>query len=299
MLNNIKNQFSISDFENLSGIKAHTIRIWEKRYDLFNPTRHGNNERLYDIEDLKKLLNISFLNNNGWKISKIAKLKPIELQATVKELTFGDLMKNEAIKQFQLAMFSFDVQLFNATYFGLLQQYSFREIFQEVFIPLLDMIGFLWQTNTISPAHEHFISQLIENKLHINIEKTQSSIPNKNKTFVLFLPENEIHNLGLLYIQYELILKSYHTIFLGHSIPLCDLQKVQKIFKHTVFVTQFIVNPPGDQIHDYLDKIHQKLLQSSDSECWVSGQKTNEIDLNLVKPKIKVFKNIKDLLNNI
>jgi DNA-binding transcriptional MerR regulator len=299
MLNNIKNQFSISDFENLSGIKAHTIRIWEKRYDLFNPTRHGNNERLYDIEDLKKLLNISFLYNNSWKISKIAKLEAGELQATVKELATGDVMKNEAIKQFKLAMFSFDVQLFNATYFSLLQQYSFREIFQEVFIPLLDLIGFLWQTNTISPSHEHFISQLIENKLHINIEKTQSTIPNYDKTFVLFLPENEIHNLGLLYIQYELLLKSCHTIFLGHSIPICDLQKVQEIFDPIIFVTQFIVNPPGDQIHDYLDEIYQKLLQNSDSECWVSGHKADEIDLNLLKPKIKVFKNVKDLLNNL
>lgn len=299
MLNNIKNQFSIHDFENLSGIKAHTIRIWEKRYNLFDPTRHGNNERLYDLGDFKKLLNISFLNNNGWKISKIAKLTSGELQATVKELATGDTMKNEAIKQFKLSMFSFDVQLFNATYFSLLQQYSFREIFQEVFIPLLDMIGFLWQTNTISPAQEHFISQLIENKLHINIEKTQNTIPNNDKTYVLFLPENEIHNLGLLYIQYELLLKSHQTIFLGISIPISDLQKVQKIFNPIIFITQFIVSPPSDQIHQYLDEIQKKLLQNSDTECWISGQKAKLIDPARIKPQIKIFQNVKELLKII
>ena len=172
-LNNIKNKFSIIDLENLSGIKAHTIRIWEKRYHLFHPTRHGNNERLYDIEDLKKALNISFLQENNWKISKIAVLSSPEIAAKVNEIVIEKGRYHEAINQFKVAMLTFDQNLFQQTYHKLITHLSFREIFQELFVPFLDLIGMLWQTGTIIPAHEHFISQLIENKLHVNIEKIQ------------------------------------------------------------------------------------------------------------------------------
>ena len=192
-MNNIKQDFTIKDLENISGIKAHTIRIWEKRYNLLAPKRTETNIRFYSNENLQKLLNIVLLNNNNFKISKIAKMSDEELILQSREMAFNSLNNDEAINSFKLAMFQFDKVLFNNTYNKLLLNMSFREVFKDVFIPFLDHIGLLWQTDTLIPAHEHFISNLIAQKIQINTEKLQYDISNTSKTYVLFLPENEIH----------------------------------------------------------------------------------------------------------
>jgi len=298
-LNNIKNQFSIIDFENLSGIKAHTIRIWEKRYQLFNPTRHGNNERLYDLEDLRKMLNISFLQNNGWKISKIAALSKDEIAVKINELVAEKGKYHEAINQFKVAMLTFDQDLFNQTYQKLMVQWAFREVFNEIFIPLLDLIGMLWQTGTIIPAHEHFISQLIENKLHINIEKIQNPPKRNDRTFVLFLPENEVHNLGILYIQYELLLKGYHTIYLGPSIPVDNLKILQTLYHPLTFVTQFTVAPSVEVTEAYIQELETELLQATSDECWINGRKAHLIQEMVTSKRLKTFPTVKELLKSV
>lgn len=298
-LNNIKNHFSIVDFENLTGIKAHTIRIWEKRYQLFNPERHGNNERLYDLDDLKKVLNISFLQDNGWKISKIAALQNDEITATINAIVAEKGKYTEAINQFKVAMLSFDQMLFEITYQKLIAQRTFKEIFHEIFIPLLDLIGVLWQTGTIVPAHEHFISQIIENKLHLNIEKIQNLPKKTDKTFVLFLPENEIHNLGILYIQYELLLKEYQTIYLGHSIPLEDLKILQTLYNPIIFITQFTVAPSVESIENYIHALQNMLLNRQNDQCWINGRRSDLITPFIQNQQIKAFPKVKELLKNI
>ena len=298
-MNNIKNQFSIIDFENLSGIKAHTIRIWEKRYQLFKPTRHGNNERLYDLEDLRKMLNISFLQNNGWKISKIAALSKDEIAVKINELVAEKGKYHEAINQFKVAMLTFDQDLFNQTYQKLMVQWAFREVFNEIFIPLLDLIGMLWQTGTIIPAHEHFISQLIENKLHINIEKIQNPPKRNDRTFVLFLPENEVHNLGILYIQYELLLKGYHTIYLGPSIPVDNLKILQTLYHPLTFVTQFTVAPSVEVTEAYIQELETELLQATSDECWINGRKAHLIQEMVTSKRLKTFPTVKELLKSV
>ena len=201
-MNNIKQDFSIRDLENISGIKAHTIRIWEKRYNLLQPKRSETNIRYYTPENLTKLLNIVLLNKNNFKISKIAAMSEEDITTKSRELAFSIATNDEAINSFKLSMFQFDKILFNNTYNQLLHKKTFREIFKDIFIPFLEHIGLLWQTETLLPAHEHFISNLITQKIQINTEKLQYSITNTNKTYVLFLPENEIHELGLLYLNY-------------------------------------------------------------------------------------------------
>lgn len=298
-MNDIKNVFSIYDFENLTGIKAHTIRIWEKRYELFNPDRHKNNERLYDIEDLKKILNISFLYNNGWKISKISKLDQKSLNEKVRELVVNREKENEAINILKLSMMTFDVDKFNAIYTQLISSKSFREIFQDIFLPFLDMVGILWQTDTITPAHEHFISQLIENKLQTQIDKLQIHQQNSDRTFVLFLPDGEIHSLGILYIQYELLLKGFRTIFLGHSIPLSDLEKIKEFFQPITFITQFIIAPSSTELQDYIKDLNVKLLNDNHTECWVNSMKYHKDISKANNAQLKSFSNVKDLLISI
>ena len=164
-MNNLKNRFSIKDLENLTGIKAHTIRIWEKRYNLLTPKRTDTNIRYYDLASFQKMLNVSYLNNNGYKISKIATLKANEIHALVRELASKTNLERHAINSFKLSMLNFDQVLFYNTYDSLLKEKPFHDVFYDIFIPLLTEIGLLWQTNTITPAHEHFLTTLIRQKI--------------------------------------------------------------------------------------------------------------------------------------
>ena len=206
-MNNIRSEFTIKDLENFSGIKAHTIRIWEKRYDLLQPKRTDSNIRFYDLENLQKLLNISLLYNKGMKISKIAKLDRSGIEVQIREAVFEGNLESQASNSFKLAMLNFDEVLFNQTYNSLLAQTSFRDVFRNVFLPLMRDIGVLWQLDSITPAHEHFLTNLIRQKIYINIEKLQiAQKTESSKIFVLYLPMNEIHDLGLLYLHFELLL---------------------------------------------------------------------------------------------
>ena len=161
-MNRVKNSFSIKNLEHLSGIKAHTIRLWEKRYNLFEPERTDTNIRMYNLENLQKLLNVTLLYNNGYKISKIAKQSPDEIKENIHNLTVNKNSDDWYIGLFKLAMINFDQRIFTKTFNELLELYSFNEIFKNVFIPLLNELGVLWQTNSISPSHEHFITSLIK-----------------------------------------------------------------------------------------------------------------------------------------
>ena len=149
-MNTIRTSFSIKDLENLSGIKAHTIRIWEKRYNLLIPERTDTNIRTYNLKSLQKLMNISFLNSNGYKVSKIAALDESQITSKVKEISYQGHAEPHAFNAFKLAMLNFDQVLFYNTYNRLLEEKSFREIFYDIFIPIIQDIGILWQTLTIT-----------------------------------------------------------------------------------------------------------------------------------------------------
>lgn len=300
-MNNIKTEFTIKDLENFSGIKAHTIRIWEKRYQLFEPKRTDSNIRYYDINSLLKLLNVSLLYNNGLKISRIAILSKSKMELKVKELVFKEGFESGAKNSFKLAMLNFDEGLFNQTYNSLLSQLTFQDIFMNVFMPFMNEIGILWQVNTITPAHEHFITNLIKQKILINVEKLQFTQPNANaKKFVLFLPMNEIHELGLLFLHFELLLHGHHSIYLGQSVPLVNLNDLQKIFDPICFVTYLTVEPSKETVEELLQDINTKVLQNTNDLLWVLGSKLAHFDTDSFQNnQIKIFKTPTDLLNII
>jgi DNA-binding transcriptional MerR regulator len=243
-MNSIKNTFSIKDLENLSGIKAHTIRIWEKRYNVLEPMRTDTNIRFYDLGALQKLLNITLLHDYGYKISKISKMPQEKIPQLVRDIVSSKSAKSHAISSFKLAMMNFDQNLFFKTYDALLSEKSFKEVFYEVFIPLMEEIGFLWQSDTISPAHEHFISYLIKLKLLVNTESIQKQEPTKtDKVFVLYLPMNEVHELGVMYLNYEILSSGYKTIYLGESVPTSSLMDLKKYFDNITYVCYMTVEP--------------------------------------------------------
>ena len=300
IMNNVKRNFSIRDLENLSGIKAHTIRIWEKRYGLLSPERTSTNIRTYSLKSLQKLLNVTLLYNNGHKISKIAKIPESEIPVAVREIIAKNSQKSHALNAFKLAMVNFDQNLFVSTYNGLLSERSFREIFNEVFIPLLTELGLLWQTDTISPSHEHFITHLVKQKIFLNIEKLQSIEPIKNdKVFVLYLPENEIHELGLLYLNYEIILNGYKTIFLGQSMPIDSMVDLKKYYDNICFVSYFTITPTKDNLKKYIEEFNKILASDSETELWILGRMVQHLEEDKLPSNVKTFNSIEKLTSVI
>tara|TARA_R110002012_G_scaffold57619_2_gene148599 strand:+ start:2323 stop:3222 length:900 start_codon:yes stop_codon:yes gene_type:complete len=299
-MNNVKSKFSIKDLENLSGIKAHTIRIWEKRYNLFQPNRTDTNIRCYDLENLQKLLNVTFLYNNGYKISKISQLGEDNIPKVVKNMVAEQRDNGHVLNSFKMSMINFDQALFFKTYNALLKEKSFREIFYEDFILFLNEVGLLWQTDTITPSHEHFICALIKQKILVNTEKLQFSTPtNASKTFVLYLPDNEIHELGLMFLNYEILSKGYQSIFLGQSIPTFSLKDLVPLYDNIVFVSYFTVQPEKENIMAYLNEFHEMLLKDTASELWISGKMLQEINKSNLPKTIVAFSQIDQLVQNL
>ena len=299
MVNNIKNVFSIKDLENLSGIKAHTIRIWEKRYDILQPMRTDTNIRLYDLASLQKLLNITLLHDYGYKISKIAKYPQDKIPSLVREIISNKTAKSHAISELKMAMMNFDHQLFFNTYNWLIADKTFKEIFHQVFIPLMNELGLLWQSDTITPAHEHFIIYLIKQKVLVNTEKLQVLQPTKtDKVFVLSLPMNEIHELGLMYLNYEILLQGYKTVFLGESMPIDNLKDLKNHFDSIVFVSYLTVQPERDLLDGYIQKMSDELLDDT-TELWYIGRLVEFIKREELSEKISIFTSIAELVDQI
>ncbi len=295
-MNNIKQNFSIKDLENLCGVKAHTIRIWEKRYNLLNPDRTDTNIRTYNIHSLQKLLNVTYLVNSGYKISRISKLDSNEINAYVQRIVSATSSKDQAINSFKIAMINYNQELFLSTYEQLEQKSDFRQIFYNVFIPFLNEIGLLWQTNTISPSHEHFITNLIKQKLFINIEKSQiKQVIKKDKLFILFLPENEIHDLGLIFLNYEILFKGYRVISLGPSTPINSLPKPDDFTEEVIYLSYFTIKPEKDKIKEYLKEFNTVIGETTKNQFWMLGKQTQFLPEKLA-PNQRRFNSIQELV---
>ena len=297
-MDTIKNNFSIKDLENITGVKAHTIRIWEKRYDLLSPERSETNIRYYSNKNLQKLLNIVLLNNNNYKISKISEMKDDEISFMARELVLDRAINEEAINSLKLAMFQFDKTLFNNIYNRLLLKKNFKEIFKEIFTPFLEHVGLLWQTETILPAHEHFVSNLISQKVQVNTEELKYTTIISDTTYVLFLPENEIHELGLLYLNYELVLRGYKTIYLGQSLPIDNLNYFFGIGKNVCFITSMTIKPYDDKITDYFNEL-DTILNNSNHSLIAIGKKAMEFLNHDFQSQISLYPTISELLKEI
>lgn len=297
-MNKIKTTFTIKDFENLSNIKAHTIRIWEKRYQIFSPDRNNKNNREYNTDDLRKLLNVVFLNKYGYKISRIATFSDDEMNKLIRTIYAQQKNSNYSINILKLAMFNFDTALFYETYNELIKEHSFDYIFTNVYAPLLTEIGLLWQTLALKPIHEHFISELITNKLKENISLAQqtTSFLETDFVFVLFLPENEVHEITLLYINYLLVSRGYKTIYLGTNIPLEDLKELNTSYKQIYFVSHFTIEPSSESINTYLKNFAENFL-NNENKLFVSGAQTQFI--NNKNSNLFVVNNIIELLEQI
>lgn len=300
-MNNFRNVYSIKDMENISGIKAHTIRIWEKRYNILEPMRTDTNIRYYDFSSIQKLLNITILHNHGYKISKISQYPSENIPNLVKDTISNKTYKIHAINAFKIAMLNFDRETFYNAYAQLLSDKSFSNIFNEVFVPLLNEIGILWQTETITAAHEHFICNLIKQKIAVELEKILLSTNIiQDKTFIIFLPAQETSDLGLKYLTYEIAKNGYKTIYLGENIEIDDLKKIIELIENPILLTYITSYPFDENLNSYLRKIHQNVLNYNDkSELWVTGIVFNNLELDSTLNQIKVFLSMNHIVKSL
>lgn len=291
-MSRVKSNFSIKDLENISGIKAHTIRIWEKRYQLLSPDRTDTNIRRYSLNSLQKLLNITLLYNHGFKISKIASLDQEEIPIMVREIALKSNSEQVSINALKLSMVNFDTILFDATFEEIILHNDFDFVFLNVFMPLMNELGILWQTNAISPSHEHFITNLIKQKIHIQTEFLQKEyIPqHNNKIFVLYLPEDEIHELSILFLNCFILKHGYRTIFLGQSLQTESLETLLSFNGDLCFVTYLTVEPNKEIIKHYVEDFYQKIIKGSNAHLAIMGPQQVYLDLANLPKNIHLFK---------
>ncbi|MCC5922818.1 MAG: MerR family transcriptional regulator [Crocinitomicaceae bacterium] len=214
-------QLKIKDLENISGIKAHTIRIWEKRYNVFEPERTTTKIRTYSEADLTKLLKITFLINHGIKISQIAKLDEAQLNESVQNIYANKNINEDNYKQLFLnATLQFDERAYHQLMENCIAQYGLQKTYFQFLLPLFEKIGVLWMSGSITPAQEHFISHLIRNSIICATNELNKENKSANIDFILFCPEGEWHEIGLLFYQYLLRKANYSTLYFGQNTPI-------------------------------------------------------------------------------
>lgn len=285
-------RYSIKDLENYTEIKAHTIRIWEQRYNLLSPKRTDSNIRYYSHEDLKKILNINLLYLNGLKISKIAKLSEVEITEKAKEIIVDKSVSgNEEVDTLLIAITSMEADAIRKLLWQYDEQFDLRELYKNIIVPLLIKMGELWQTNSISVAHEHHFSNILRD---FYILKINDLTPEKtvDKKVMLFLPEHEEHELSLLYFQYLLKKGGFKCIYLGKNVPLSDLEASIKQVKPDILVSNLITRIKEKEIKKFFNEL---VRCSHGTEIRIAGSFTNEI-LKEIPSSVNIISSEEELL---
>ena len=288
--------YSIKDLEQLSGIKAHTLRIWEQRYNLLRPKRTDTNIRFYDDDDLKLILNVALLNDNGIKISKIASMTSNELREEVMKLTERSLTHDDQIHALTICMIEMDEERFDKILSTNILKLGFEQTMLNVIYPFMSKIGVLWQTGAINPAQEHFISNLVRQKLIVAID---GQIPQRGgKKFLLFLPEGELHEISILFASYLIKSKGHKVIYLGQSTPNDDLLAVYKLHQPEYLLTVITTSPSSEYVQEYIHALSERFGQA---QILVTGYQVLGQDLTFPTNVVQMsyIRDIKDLLEEL
>lgn len=285
----MESSYTIQQIEVLSDIKAHTLRIWEKRYAIISPKRSEGNFRFYDEKDLKKILNISFLNKNGIKISKIAKLEDEDIEQQVLDIFNHTKDYDNSFQLLTKALIDYDLPVFEDYFNNYLKSHSFEDCLFQIIYPFFDKIGILWQTNKICPAQEHLFSQFVKQLVLAKINNL-SVKPTKEKV-LLYLRDNEYHELGLLVYHYFLKQKGYIVYNLGQSVPTENLDQVYKKITPKYVLTSFVAYMNEENFTEYICKV--KPIFSNSTFC-VSGSALFIKNLSS-HDNIRIIKNLNDL----
>lgn len=272
--------YTIKDLENLSGIKAHTIRIWEQRYSFLKPSRTGTNIRYYSNDELKKILNVALLNKFGFKISHIDKMSELEMKEKILSLNQMEAQQERIVNALIQNMVDLDMENFEAILNNFIEVRGIEKMILQIIFPFLEKIGILWMTNHINPAQEHLVSNIIRQKLISGIENINNRVK-INKTVLLFLPENEYHELGLLFMNYLLRNRGVNTIYLGSNIPANDVEYVVNLKKPDYLYTHLTTVGPKFNFDKFIESVNKKF---TGTPVIISGQLTHTYEKKIHTP---------------
>ena len=288
------NTFTIKDLENLSGIKAHTLRIWEQRYSFLKPSRTLTKIRYYSNEELKTILNIALLNKYGYKISHIDKMDSAEIKEKILKLNQSEAQQERIVNELVQHMVDLDTVEFENKISDNISSRGIELTITQIIFNYMEKIGMLWITNHINPAQEHLVTNIIRQKLIVGIEGVSTPLKT-NKTVLLFLPESEYHELGLLFMSFLLKSRGINVIYLGCNVPLADVGYVVKLKKPDYLYCH--ITRPGLNFNfvKFLNNISKNIPETP---CVISGQLTQQHE-NPNFPHIVFKKNLAQVMEFI
>jgi len=288
-------KYSIKDLEQITGIKAHTIRIWERRYAIIEPERTQTNIRFYSDEDLKKLLNISMLNASGIKISHLAKLNSTDLEAKIIDLSQSNKLEDSNIKKLVLATVNFDEDSFEKIVSNCIDDVGIENTIVDILFPFFQQVGVLWQVGSISPAQEHFISNLVRQKLFVAIDSVSISLPEDAKKIIFYLREGEFHEISILFYNYIAKKNGLRTLYLGQNLPYLEVEKVVNDYGADAIVTSFISPEKEGVLTEYLNRLGKGFPSM---RIYITGLQLKQNDIS-IPSGLSIFSSLaafKDLL---
>ena len=281
--------YSIKDLEVLSGVKAHTIRIWEKRYHLLSPARTVTNIRFYNDSDLRRILNVSLLVNSGCKISRVAKWEEPQLRQAVLEATEKKVTEPDYVERLILHMLNFDNIGFYHLVNEIVEKKGLEDAMVKVFFVLFERIGTYWQVGSIFPAQEHYVTSILRQKLIAETDKL--GVDNTNgQTMLFFLPEGELHEMSLLFYAYLARKYGYNVIYLGQFVPFEDLAKLHVHLKIDYVFTAFINPLIKEDLENYLVRLKESFQHQ---KIFITGWQVKQLIPQLPRT-VKVVKDYKE-----
>lgn len=294
----MESRYSIKDLEQLSGIKAHTLRAWEQRHKLIIPKRTSTNIRYYGDDDLRIVLNTSVLLESGLKIGQIAKLSAQEISDKALEASPYTGLYTYELNELKMSTLNFDLPRFEAVMAHCIEKFGIHKTFQNIIGDYIQELGKFWLAGNVSISQEHFMSSLIRQKLFSAIDGLESPSKPKNGTYALFLPTNELHELGLLYLTYVLKERGEHVFYLGQSLPkeyLADLLNHQPV---THLISAFTTHPDVEQLEDYLTELDDMVDENS-VKVHLTGYQFQQFNLNPRWKNIRIHESLRDLSESV
>ena len=286
--------YSIKDLEHLTGIKAHTLRIWEQRYNIVIPQRTETNIRFYTDDDLKTLLNVAVLIQKGWRISKVADLSRSELNKQVLDLALNDRHYPSQIARLLQATIDLDEPTFTAILDACIHEMGEDETFTKIVGGFIHQVGVLWQTDAIGVAHEHFASNLIKQKLYSALDRLPARVATaENPGYLVFLADQEMHELGLLYVHYILKAQGQSVVYLGQSVPLIFLKPLlEDAGRWKAIISIWTTHPDNDNRDAYWTQLQEMI---GETPFWVTGIGSHEWVGKGVRQDAMVYPNLQTL----
>lgn len=290
----MESRYSIKDLEQLSGIKAHTLRAWEQRHKLIIPKRTSTNIRYYGDDDLRIVLNTSVLLESGLKIGQIAKLSAEEISEKALEASPYTGLYTYELNELKMSTLNFDLPRFEAVMAHCIEKFGVHNTFQNIIGDYIQELGKFWLAGNVSISQEHFMSSLIRQKLFSAIDSLESpATPNKG-TYALFLPTNELHELGLLYLTYVLKERGEHVFYLGQSLPKEYLQDLLNHQPVTHLISAFTTHPDVEQMEDYLTEL-DLLVERNSVKVHLTGYQFQQFHTQMSWKNIQIHQSLKDL----